>query len=118
MIILNLTLIKRGGDTSFVPERDQFDSKRIQRLEIKLKRILRRETVQDFLFMEIRFTYITRRRWLNEDTEKVVFKAVNLVAGGTLVTQELVSCLKRSINSKPNDCNAIISFNGVKSRNL
>jgi hypothetical protein len=40
------------------------------------------------------YLHITRRRWLNEDTGKVVFRDWNLVADGTRLTQEFASFLK------------------------
>ena len=40
------------------------------------------------------YLHITRRRWLNEDTGKVVFGDWNLVADGTRITQEFASFLK------------------------
>lgn len=52
-------------------------------------------TVQDF---PIRghsvYLHITRRRWLNEDTGKVVFRDWNLVADGTRITNEFAAFLK------------------------
>ncbi|WP_366182372.1 transposase [Flavobacterium ovatum] len=52
-------------------------------------------TVQDFPIRGHKvYLHITRRRWLNEDTGKVVFRDWNLVADGTRVTQEFASFLK------------------------
>ncbi|WP_458008627.1 ISAon1 family transposase N-terminal region protein [Flavobacterium sp. PL002] len=52
-------------------------------------------TVQDFPIRGHQvYLHITRRRWLNEDTSKVVFRDWNLVADGTRVTQEFASFLK------------------------
>ena len=52
-------------------------------------------TVQDFPIRGNQvYLHITRRRWLNEDTGKVVFRDCNLVADGTRVTQEFASFLK------------------------
>lgn len=52
-------------------------------------------TVQDFPIRGHHvYLHITRRRWLNEDTGKVVFRDWNLVADGTRVTQEFASFLK------------------------
>ena len=52
-------------------------------------------TVQDFPIRGYQvYLHITRRRWLNEDTGKVVFRDWNLVADGTRVTQEFASFLK------------------------
>ena len=52
-------------------------------------------TVQDFPIRGHQvYLHITRRRWLNEDTGKIVFRNWNLVADGTHVTQEFASFLK------------------------
>ena len=52
-------------------------------------------TVQDFPIRGHQvYLHITRRRWLNEDTGKVIFRDWNLVADGTRVTQEFASFLK------------------------
>jgi transposase len=52
-------------------------------------------TVQDFPIRGHQvYLHITRRRWLNEDTGKIVFRDWNLVADGTRVTQEFASFLK------------------------
>lgn len=52
-------------------------------------------TVQDFPIRGHQvYLHITRRRWLNEDTGKVVFRDSNLVADGTRITQEFASFLK------------------------
>ena len=76
-------------------------------------------TVQDFPIRGHQvYLHITRKRWLNEDTGKVVFRDWNLVADGTRVTQEFASFLKEINRFKPNDCNAISSFYGVSGRNL
>ncbi|MFV8355228.1 transposase [Flavobacterium sp. XS1P32] len=48
----------------------------------------------------------------------MIKKDRELVADGTRVTQEFASFLKRSIDSKPNDCTAIASFYGVSGKNL
>lgn len=52
-------------------------------------------TVQDFPIRGHQvYLHIARRRWLNEDTGKVVFRDWNLVADGTRVTQEFAAFLK------------------------
>ena len=52
-------------------------------------------TVQDFpIHGHQVILHITRRRWLNEDTGQVAFRDWNLVADGTLVTQEFAFFLK------------------------
>jgi hypothetical protein len=52
-------------------------------------------TVQDFPIRGQRvYLHITRRRWLNEGTGKVVYRDWNLVAEGTRITDEFASFLK------------------------
>ena len=52
-------------------------------------------SVQDFPIRGHQvYVHMTRRRWVNEDTGKVVFRDWNLVADGTRVTQEFASFLK------------------------
>ncbi|MDI6051355.1 hypothetical protein QLS31_16135 [Flavobacterium sp. XS2P24] len=52
-------------------------------------------TVQDFSIRGHQvYLHITSRRWLNEDTGKIVFRDWNLVANGTHVTSEFASFLK------------------------
>ena len=52
-------------------------------------------TVQDFPIRRHQvYLHITRRRWLNEDTDQVVFRDWKLVAKGTRVKQEFASFLK------------------------
>ena len=52
-------------------------------------------TVQDFPIRGHQvYLHITQRRWLNEDTKKVVFRDWNLVADGIRLTQEFASFLK------------------------
>jgi len=59
-------------------------------------------TVQDFPIRGHRvYLHITRRRWLNEDTGKVVFRDWNLVADGTRITQEFASFLKEINRFQP-----------------
>ena len=59
-------------------------------------------TVQDFPIRGHQvYLHITRRRWLNEDTGKVVFRDWNLVADGTRVTQEFASFLKEINRFQP-----------------
>ena len=59
-------------------------------------------TVQDFPIRGHQvYLHITRRRWLNEDTGKVVFRDWNLVADGTRVTQEFASFLKEIHRFQP-----------------
>ena len=52
-------------------------------------------TVQDFPIRGHRvYLHITRRRWLNEDTGKVVYRDWKLVKDGTRITDEFASFLK------------------------
>ncbi|MBS7233904.1 transposase [Flavobacterium psychroterrae] len=52
-------------------------------------------TVQDFPIRGHQvYLHTTRRRWLNENTGKIVFRNWNLVADGIRVTQEFASFLK------------------------
>ena len=52
-------------------------------------------TVQDFPIRGHRvYLHTTRRRWINEDTGKVVFRDWNLVADGTRITDEFADFLK------------------------
>jgi hypothetical protein len=52
-------------------------------------------TVQDFPIRGFKvLLHITRRRWLNEDTGKVVFRDWDLVAQGTRITKDFASFLK------------------------
>lgn len=52
-------------------------------------------TIQDFPIRGQQvYLHITRRRWLNEDTAKVVFRDWNLVANGTRLTHEFAFFLK------------------------
>lgn len=52
-------------------------------------------TIQDFPIRGVNvFLHITRRRWLNEDTGKVVFRDWDLVAQGTRITKDFATFLK------------------------
>ena len=52
-------------------------------------------TVQDFPIRGYRvYLHITRRRWLNEDTGKVVSRDWDLVAKGTRITKDFAAFLK------------------------
>jgi len=52
-------------------------------------------TIQDFPIRGQKvFLHIKRRRWLNESTNKVVFRNWNLIAQGTRITQEFAAFLK------------------------
>lgn len=52
-------------------------------------------TIQDFPIRGYNvFLHITRRRWLNEDTGKVVYRDWDLVAQGTRITKDFAAFLK------------------------
>ncbi len=52
-------------------------------------------TIQDFPIRGIQvFLHIKRRRWLNEDTGKVVFRNWNMIAQGTRITKDFAAFLK------------------------
>ena len=52
-------------------------------------------SIQDFPIRGYRvFLHVKRRRWLNEDTGKVVFRDWDLVAKGTRITKDFAAFLK------------------------
>jgi hypothetical protein len=52
-------------------------------------------TIQDFPIRGYQvYLHITRRRWLNEDTGKVVYRNWDLVTQGTRITKEFAAFLK------------------------
>ena len=52
-------------------------------------------TIQDFPIRGYQvFLHITRRRWLNEDTGKVVYRNWDMVAQGTRITKDFAAFLK------------------------
>lgn len=52
-------------------------------------------TLQDFPLRGFQvYLHITRRRWLNEDTGKVVYRNWDLVAQGTRITKDFAAFLK------------------------
>jgi transposase len=52
-------------------------------------------TIQDFPIRGLQvYLHITRRRWMNEDTGKVVFRDWDLVAQGTRITKDFAAFLK------------------------
>jgi len=52
-------------------------------------------TLQDFpLRGQQVYLHVKRRRWLNQDTNKVVYRDWNLVAKGTRITQDFADFLK------------------------
>jgi len=52
-------------------------------------------TIQDFPIRGYQvFLHITRRRWLNEDTGKVVYRNWDMVAQGTRITKDFATFLK------------------------
>lgn len=69
--------------------------KEYRQFKLSSKGFLDEMTVQDFSIRGHQvYLHITRRRWLNEDTGKVVFRDWNLVVDGTLITQEFAAFLK------------------------
>ena len=64
-------------------------------VELHSKGFFPEATIQDFPIRGKNvFLHITRRRWLNEDTEKVVTRNWSLVAKGTRITSEFAAFLK------------------------
>lgn len=52
-------------------------------------------TIQDFPIRGIQvFLHVKRRRWLNEDSGKVVFRNWNMIAQGTRITKDFAAFLK------------------------
>jgi hypothetical protein len=52
-------------------------------------------TIQDFPIRGLNvFLHVTRRRWLNEDSGKVVYRDWDLVAQGTRITKDFAAFLK------------------------
>lgn len=52
-------------------------------------------TIQDFPIREYKvFLHIKRRRWLNEETGKVVFRNWDIIAKGTRITKDFAAFLK------------------------
>lgn len=52
-------------------------------------------TIQDFPIRGLQvYLHITRRRWMNEDTGKVVFRDWDLVSKGTRITKDFAAFLK------------------------
>jgi transposase len=70
--------------------------------KISSKRFFDEITVQDFPIRGHQvYLHITRRRWLNEDTGKVVFRNWNLVADAARVTRDFASFLKEINRFQP-----------------
>jgi hypothetical protein len=68
--------------------------------KLSLKGLFDEISVQDFLIRGHQvYLHITSRRWLDEDSGKVVFRDRSLVADETLVTQEFASFFKKSVPS-------------------
>jgi len=64
-------------------------------IKLQSKGFFPEATVQDFPIRGKNvFLHITRRRWLNEATGKVVTRDWNLVAKGTRITSEFAAFLK------------------------
>jgi hypothetical protein len=54
-------------------------------------------TIQDFPIRGYRvYLHVKRRRWLNEDTNQVVFRNWDVIAKGTRITKEFAAFLKES----------------------
>jgi hypothetical protein len=52
-------------------------------------------TIQDFPIRGYRvFLHVKRRRWLNEDTGKVVYRNWDVIAKGTRITKDFAAFLK------------------------
>jgi hypothetical protein len=92
---LNLLLIKRGDILHLYLEEINSIPKEYRESKLSSKGFFDVIIVQDFTTRGHQvYLHIIRRRWLNEDTGKVVFRYRNLVAELTLVTQEFLSFLK------------------------
>ncbi|MEP6806868.1 MAG: transposase [Flavobacterium sp.] len=73
----------------------QFNSKEYRSFKLSSTSFFDEITIQDFpICVRQVYLHITRRRWLNEDNGKVVFRDWNLVADATRLTQEFASFLK------------------------
>ncbi|MVZ66558.1 transposase [Sphingobacterium sp. DK4209] len=58
-------------------------------------------TLQDFPIRGMQvYLHVKRRRWLNQDTDKVVYRNWELVAKGTRITQDFAAFLK-GISGQP-----------------
>ena len=69
--------------------------KEFKGIKLQSKGFFPEATVQDFPIRGKNvFLHITRRRWLNEQTDKVVTKDWKLVAKGTRITSEFATFLK------------------------
>lgn len=91
-----LTSYKKEGETLhlYLKEINSMP-KEYRESKLSSKGFFEEITVQDFPIRGHQvYLHITRRRWFNEDTGKVVFRDWNLVADGTRVTQEFASFLK------------------------
>lgn len=91
-----LTSYKKEGETLhlYLKEVNSMP-KEYRESKLSSKGFFEEITVQDFPIRGHQvYLHITRRRWFNEDTGKVVFRDWNLVADGTRVTQEFASFLK------------------------
>ncbi len=63
--------------------------------KLQSKGFFEEETVRDFpLRGKACFLKIKRRKWLNEDTGKIVYRNWGLVANGTRMTKEFATFLK------------------------
>jgi hypothetical protein len=69
--------------------------KEFAKVKLHSKGFFAEATVQDFPIRGKNvYLHITRRRWLNQDTNKVVTRDWDLVAKGTRITSEFAAFLK------------------------
>jgi transposase len=76
-------------------------------------------TVQDFPIRGHKvFFHIRRRRWLNTEPSKVIYRNWTLVEKGTRMTGDFTAFLKEINRYSADSIDAISSFYGVKAKNL
>jgi hypothetical protein len=91
-----LTKTEKEGDIIhlYMREQNKIPSEYISN-KLTSKGFFEEITIQDFPIRGFKvFLHLTRRRWLNEDTGKVVFRDWNLVAQGTRITKDFAAFLK------------------------
>ncbi|MFH7019073.1 transposase [Flavobacterium sp. FlaQc-47] len=91
-----LTTYKKEGETLHLYIKEIYSiPKEYRGYKLTSNEFFEEITVQDFPIRGHHvYLHITRGRWVNSYTCKVVFKDWNLVADGTRVTQEFASFLK------------------------
>ena len=91
-----LTSYKKGDEILHLYLREiNSTPKEYRDSKLRSKGFFEEITVQDFPIRGHQvYLHITSRRWLQEDTGKIVFRDWNLIADGTRVTQEFASFLK------------------------